>query len=175
MIKDHWRRIAAIHCQDSDGKLAAVWLAFDGDTNVAHLYDCAVFANEVPAVIAEGMNARGRWIPVAWEAQAKPVMQMLLDRGVNMLPDPSDPTPAEIEVVSREIRQRMRTGQFRVDKRLAEWLDEYRAFYRQDAQVPTSSYPLMSATRLAVSQLEWARAQIPFGARRNIFPKVAIV
>jgi hypothetical protein len=174
VIKEHWKRIAAVHCPD-EGEIAAVWLAHDGDANVVHLYDCALFKAEVLAVTAEGLNARGRWIPIAWEHGAKPIADELLKRGCRMQAEPVKETPAMAEVTSREIQALMRTGRFRVDKRLAEWLDEYRSFYRQDAQVPRTSYPLMSATRLAVADLQYARAQAPAGVNRAAYPKTAIV
>src|SRR3546814_4945820 len=116
------------------------------------MYDCCVFRREVLAVIAEGLNARGRWIPVAWESALKDMADKLLDRGCNVLPEPVKDTDALAEVTSRDIEERMRSGRFKVDKRLAEWLDEFRAFSRRDAKVPRTGYPLMSATRHAVDR-----------------------
>lgn len=174
MIEADWRRIAAIHCQD-EGEIAAVWLAHDKAADGVHLYDCAIFRREVLAVIAEGLNARGRWIPVAWEAGAKPIADKLLERGCNMLPDPLKETPAMAEVVSRDIWERMRTGRFKVEARLAEWLDEYKSFYRNETQVPLKSHPLMSATRHGVASLEWARRQHRKGRKPVNYPRVAII
>lgn len=174
MIQPRWKRIAALHCQ-GQAEIAAAWLAHNRDADTVHLYDCALFKVEVLAVIAEGLVARGRWIPVAWEQDAKEIADSLLERGCNMLPKPVKETPAMSEVVSREILARMRSGRFKVDSRLAEWLDEYRSFYRQEGQVPRDSYPLMSATRHAVGQLDFALAQATHGGRKTAYPKVAIV
>lgn len=174
MIDPRWRRIAGLHVQD-EGTLAAVWIARDHETDTLHLYDCARFSREVLAVIGEGLNARGRWIPIAWEKSAEEMSKKLLDRGCNMLPDPIKETDAVAEVVSRDIWERMRTGRFKVDRRLAEWLDEYRNFYREDSQVPRTSHPLMSATRHAVSQLDYARRQAQRGEKQTNFPNVTIV
>jgi hypothetical protein len=174
VIDPTWRRIAGVQSQD-DGLMAAVWMAHDKASDVIHLYDACIFRREVMAVIAEGLNARGRWIPVAWDASAKDMTSTLLDRGVNILPEPCKTSQASAEVVSREIWERMRTGRFKVDKRLAEWLDEYKSFYRQDAQVPLSGHPLMSATRYAVEQLPYARRQAQTRAGTGNFPKLAIV
>ena len=136
MIAPEWRRICGLHCLD-DGTVAAAWIAHDKDTDLVHLYDACVFKREVLAVIAEGLNARGRWIPVAWAE--KDMAEKLLDRGCNMLPDPVVDTDTVAEVVSRDIWERMRSGRFKVDRRLKEWLDEFKAFDRQEGKVPRGS------------------------------------
>jgi len=174
VIAPEWRRICGVHVQD-EGTLAAVWLAHDKTADVVHLYDCAKFSREVMAVIGEGLNARGRWIPIAWDKAAEDMSKKLLDRGCNMLPEPNKDSEAVAEVVSRDIWERMRTSRFKVDKRLAEWLDEYRSFFREDAKVPRTSHPLMSATRHAMSMLEYGRRQSPKGLRQVNYPKVSMV
>ena len=146
MIPENWRRIAAIH-QQSDGMVAAVWLAVDRDADVVHLYDCCLFKREVLAVIAEGLNARGKGVPVAWCEDAKILAEKLDERGCNMLSDGVKDTLPMAEVTARDIWERMRTGRFRVDKRNAEWLDEYRTYFRKDAGIPLEGSPLMKIGR----------------------------
>jgi len=173
MIQPEWRRIAGIHVQ-SDADIGVVWMAHDKQSDVIHLYDCCLFRREVFAVIAEGINCRGKWVPIAWESGSKEVANKLLERGCNMLPEPIKDDQALAEVNSRDILERMKTHRIKVDKRLSEWLDEYRIFYRQDSQVPLTSSPLMSATRHAVSQLSWARRQSS-RIRNNRYLKVAMI
>lgn len=173
MISSDCKRIAAIHCQD-DGDIGAVWTALDPGTDTIHLYDCCVFRREVAAVIAEGLNARGRWIPIAWEDSDKDMSDKLLDRGCNMLFEGYKDADTLSEVNSREIWERMRTGRFKTDKRLSEWLDEYKTFYRKDSQVPKTSHPLMSATRHAVANLDHAKRQST-KRRQNNYPNLAIL
>ena len=80
------------------------------------------------------------------------------------------------EVLSRNISERMRTGRWKVDERLADWLDEYRSFFREDAKVPTSSHPLMTATRHAMSQIDYAKAQRTSRSHtKNYQPEIVIV
>lgn len=174
MIAPEWCRIAGLHVQD-EGQIAAVWLAHDKTADVLHCYDCAIFKREVMAVIGEGLNARGRWIPIAWEKTAKEVADKLLDRGCSMLPEAEKETQPLIEVISRDIWERMRTGRFKVDKRLAEWLDESRQFYREDAQIPSKGFPFMSATRHAVAQLDYAKRQATKRTTHGNYPRVAII
>jgi hypothetical protein len=156
LISSEWKRIAGVHLKE-EGDIAAIWLAHDKDADVIHVYDACTFRLEVLPVIAEGLNARGRWIPVAWDSESKAMSDKLLDRGCNMLRDPNENSPAVAEVISREIWERMRTGRFKVDKRLKNWTDEFSAFQRENSKVPTRTFPLMAATRHAMSQLTYAR------------------
>lgn len=176
MIENHWKRIAGIHCQN-EGDIAVVWMAHDKQADVIHLYDCAIFRREVLAVIAEGLNARGRWVPIAWEKTAKEIVDRLFDRGCNTLPDPTNQTQPLAEAVSRDIKERMVTGRFKVERRLAEWLDEYKDYIRQDDQVPLKSHPLMAATRHAMADLKYAIAQDKKrkGVNNNNYPRIAII
>lgn len=150
------KRIAGIH-MDAEGLLAAVWLAHDKIADVVTVYDCCIFRGEVFAVIGEGLNARGRWIPIAWERSAEEMAAKLTERGCNLMQEGVKESPAMAEVVSREIWERMRTGRFKVDKRLAEWLEEFDLFSKREGKIPVDSSPLMAATRYAIGQLSSAR------------------
>lgn len=173
MIEPSWRRIAGIHCQ-KDGEIGVVWLAHDKETDVIHVYDCCVFRREVLAVIVEGLNARARWIPIAWEAAGKDMADKLLDRGCNMICEATKDSETMAEVTSRDIWERMRTGRFKVSKRLGEWADEFESFSRRDAKIPRDSYLLMAATRHAVAMMEYAKRQSVKRRKDTNFPKVAI-
>lgn len=173
MINPEWKRIAGIHVQD-EGQIGAVWLAHDKERDQIHVYDACMFRQEVLAVIAEGLNCRGRSIPIAWESKSKDMADKLLDRGCNMVYEEHKDTPEVAEIVSREIWERMRTGRFKADKRLKEWIDEYQSFYREDSKIPTGASPLMSATRYAVAQLDYAKGQISRKTKLSA-PKLAIV
>lgn len=174
MIKPEWRRIAGMQTQD-DGSIAIVWAAHNKDADTIHLYDCASFQREVLAVIAEGINARGRWIPMAWHKGAKEIVDKLLEKGCNTLPEAVESSQPAIEAASLDIWERMRSRRFRVDKRLGEWLEEYRTYYRQDSKVPTETHPLMAATRHAVMALDYARRQAPRRGRDINYPRIAVV
>jgi len=167
------KRIAGIHA-DAEGLLAAVWLAHDKIADLVTVYDCCIFRSEVFAVIGEGLNARGRWIPIAWENKAEEIGKKLQERGCNLLHEPVKETPALAEVTSREIWERMRTGRFKVDKRLAEWLDEFDLFTKQEGKIPVDSSPLMAATRYAIGQLAYAR-RLQSPRKTTSYPKVAMI
>jgi hypothetical protein len=69
----------------------------------------------------------------------------------------------------------MRTSRFRVDKRVAEWLNEYRNYYRDNAKVPLEGFPLMAATRHAIEMLHYARADSSGQKRKPCVPKLSVV
>ena len=174
MIEPGWACIAGIHFQP-EGGAAAVWIAHDKQTDVLHLWDCALFLREPPVVIAAGVNAHGRWIPIAWEKDAKDLIAQLLERGCNTLPEAAHETPILADAISRDVWERMRTGRFKVERRLAEWLDEYKSFIREEGQVPLKSHPLMSATRHAVADMAYARRQGRKSKLGTNFPRIAMI
>lgn len=173
-MDESWRRIAGMHVS-KNGDIALAWVALDPVADQVHLYDCCTFKREVLVVIAEGINCRGRWVPVAYEKSGEAVAEELLDKGCRMLPEPIVETEAMAEVFSRDIWERMRTNRFKVNKRLGDWLDEYKRFFREDGDVPTEGFPLMSATRHAISQLNFARRRKKAGATHKNYPQVAIL
>ena len=170
MIQDHWRRISGLHCTEV-GRIYAVWIAHNPDDDVTHVYDACVFPEGVElAVVAEGFNARGRNIPIAWKN--KELADKLLERGCTMLYEPVSKTDEMAEIISREILERMRTGRFKIEKRLKEWLDEFASFNREEGKVPTDR-PFMAATRYAIGELQYARSNRSI--KKTISRKVAIV
>lgn len=173
-MNPQWKRIAGLEVE-GDGLAAVVWLGHDKLSDVVTLYDCCKFNAEVLPVIAEGLNARGRWIPIAWNGKDEDFSDSLLDRGCGVLYDGVKESPQSAEMTSREISERMRTGRFKVDKRMAEWLQEFELFGKQGGKIPTSGYPLMAATRYAISQLEFAkRLQNPVKRKTNA-PRFATI
>lgn len=172
MIDPLWRRIAGIHMQD-EGEIGAVWMAHDRTTDCIHMYDACIFRKEVLPVISEGLNARGRWIPIAWQDDKSMAAMSteLSKRGCKMMYDPVDDMP---DMISREIEERMRSGRFKVDKRLGEWLEEYRTYYQAHSKIP-EGFPLMTATRFAVGNLKRAKRQISKLKKTTNYPKLAIL
>jgi len=160
---------------DEDGTLGVVWLALDDRSSVVHCYDAAIFRLEVFAVIADSIAARGRWIPLAWRKDDEAFANKLQDAKINVLPEPSVDKPQVAEVVSRDIWLRMRGNRFKVEQSVYSWLEEYKVYYRDESKVPKKGFPLMAATRHAMDQLPYAKAQALPGSKKPNFPKVAIL
>ena len=156
MIEPEWHRIAAVHCLEN-GDIGAVWLALDKETDKLFLYDAQVFRKEIFGVIADTLKAKGKWIPIAWNQ--KDVMEKLLERGCNMLPDEAENTHTLAEVISRGILERMRTGRFKLIGDLEDWKEEFDTYDRHKGKLTMETHPLMSATRHAVSMLDCAKSK----------------
>ena len=172
MLEAWWKRIGGIHVED-DGTIGVVWVAHDQDAGVVHLYDAAIFRTEVKAVIAEGIAARGRHYPIAWRKKDQAFADDLMEDGINIIPEACADNQAMAEVMSREIWQKLRTGQFRVERRVGDWLKEYRRFDRSESKVPTAGFPLMAATRHAIEMLPYARAEQALKSSQPNYPKQA--
>lgn len=173
LVDSTHKRVAGMHVTKS-GDIALVWLAHDSTVDDVTVYDACIFKSEVPVVIAESINARGRWIPVAWAHEE--MQQSLLDRGCRMLPEASSDSDEMAEIVSRDIWERMRTKRLHADKRLRNWFEEAKTLEKSDNKIPRDSHPLMAATRIAISQLRYARRQQPKSHRqKKNFVRMAIV
>jgi len=172
VIDSSWYRIAGIHCQEN-GDIAAVWLAHDKDADTIHVYGACTFKREPFAMIEEGLNALGRWIPIAWET--KDVADKLLERGCNMIYEAVKSNDTLAGVTARDIQERMRTGRFKVGKHLKNWTDEYQVFSTVDGKVPRGTHPLMDATIHAMQMLEYAKRQRK--GRRSVknYPELSII
>lgn len=174
MITPEEYRIAGLQAQD-DGVIAVVWLAHDRTTDRVQVYDAVKFSREVLAVVAEGINARGRWIPVAWHKDAKEIADQLLEKHCKMQPEPVQSSQPAIEAVSLSIWERMRSHRLKADKRLGNWVEEFKTYNRQKGQVPTGSHPLMDATRNAICDLKYARRQAQRRGVQINYPRLAMV
>jgi hypothetical protein len=164
------KKIAGMYAL-KDGSMSFVWLELDTNTDTVRVYDSCVFKTEVPAIIAEGVRARGRWVPIGWNNQE--MMQCLLDRGCKMLPDATSDTDEYAEVISREIWERMRSQRFKVDRKLTAWFEEASTLERSDNKIPRDSHPLIAATRMAIANLQNAKTTRRY--RHKPQPQAAII
>jgi len=172
---ESWRRICGLHVTEV-GDVGCVWLSYDKDTDYIRLTDSAFFRDQPFPVICEGINARGRDIPIAWSKPAKSLIDTLAERGANIIPEPVVEDPAFAAAITNELVSRMLSQTFRVSERAAEWRDEYKTFFYDDnAKVPVDSHPLMAATRYAIAKLSWAKATRLRRRNQVNFPRVAIV
>jgi len=171
-MESHHKRIAGMHVT-KNGNIALVWLARDPDSDNIHIYDACIFQTEVPAVITESINARGRWIPVAWTHEE--MQRSFLDRGCRMLPEASSDSDEMAEIVSRDLWERIRTKRITVDKRLKNWIEEAQSLERDEGKIPKDSHPLMAATRIAIQQIKSAKRLQPRHKRQESGRAVAII
>ncbi len=173
-IEETWKRIAAIHV-DQSGRITAVWMAHDKQADTIYLYNAAEFETQDFPIIAEGLTALGRWIPIAWEHKAKEIADKLLDRGCNMTAEPTKETEELADVLSREINTRIKTDRFVINSRLQQVKTEVGTARRVDGKVPLDAHPYLSAMRHAIAMLSWSRSLRKKKRAQKKYQEVAIV
>jgi len=163
-IPSHWPRIAGIDF-GWDHPTAVVWVAWDRDADVVHIYDCYRRKEATPETHASAIKARGKWIPVAWPhdgnndtAAGINLAAQYRDEDVNMLPERAkfEDGSHSVEAGLMEMLTRMRTGRLKAANHLDDWFDERRLYHRKDGKVVKEYDDLMSATRYALMCLRFA-------------------
>lgn len=175
-IPDHWPRICGMDI-GWDHPTAAVWIAWDRDTDTIHVYDAYRVKLETPVVHAAAIKARGGWIPVAWPhdglqhdvGSGAMIAKQYRELGVNMMRQKSTHAPEKgkkegtggygVEAGVMDMLARMQTGRFKVAYHLNDWFEEFRLYHRQDGLIVKKGDDLMSATRMACMMLRFAKTK----------------
>lgn len=177
-IPPHWPRIVGLDF-GYDHPTAAVWIAFDPDTDTAHLYDAYRVKEATPVIHSAAIRSKGPWIPVAWPhdgyqhdkgGSCEQIAQQYRNLGVNMLQVHATHAPAlgekegeggfGLEAGLMMMLDRMQTGRLKVAKHLHDWWEEFRLYHRKDGKVVKVGDDLMSATRIALMMLRKAKVQM---------------
>lgn len=172
LLPSHWPRLVGMDF-GWDHPTAAVWGAWDRDTDTVHLYDAYRVREQPVAVHAAAIAQRGAWIPAAWphdglqhdKGAGIELAEQYRQHGVNMLPemaqfpDTDEHTAASrvsVEAGIADMLDRMLTGRLRVAAHLTEWFDEFRLYHRKDGRVVKEYDDLLSATRYLIMMLRYA-------------------
>lgn len=173
-LPNHWPRICGLDI-GWDHPTAAVWLAWDRDTDTVHVYDAYRVREATPVVHAAAIKAKGAWIPVAWphdglqhdKGSGEQLAEQYKKHGVNMLKDRATHAPQKgepegsggngVEAGLMDMLDRMQTGRLKVAKHLHDWWEEFRLYHRKDGKVVKEGDDLMSATRYALMMLRHAK------------------
>lgn len=160
MKHDTRRLIAGLHVEE-DGRIGVVWISVD-DLGVFRVKDAALFRNEHFAVVADGIAARGRWVPIAWGKSSEAfVAKLKKDYGCRTLTDPCSDNEAFVKAMTNQLVQALTNSRLRVESpTIGEWLNEYDQV-QSLGDVPKDGYPLMSATRYAMEEVKRARPNEP--------------
>lgn len=168
-IPAHWPRIVGLDI-GWDHPAAAVWLAWDRDTDTIHIYDCWRERETTPAMQAPIIRAKGAWIPVSWphdglqhdKGSGEQLAEQYRQAGLNMLPERAtfeDGTNG-VEAGVLDMLQRMQTGRLKVARHLNEWFEEFRLYHRKDGKLVKERDDLMSATRYGIMMLRFAEVEV---------------
>ena len=170
-INKAWRQIAGFSILES-GVMGIVWISVDAEWDVVRIHHAIEMRRESLALPAAELN-RKRWIPVAWENEEF-AEKLQDDYGCNMLPDRSGDDQAQAEVLTNAMLERMKTGRWKFGPGADTWAKEYSAFNRDGGAIDRDSFPLMAATRHAIAQIKYARAEQSSKSGQRLYPKVAI-
>ena len=163
-IEEHWPRIAAIDF-GWDHPTAVVWCAIDNETDTFYVYDCYRASKASPAVHAETIKQRPRFIPIAYphdgnrrDSMGNPgLADQYRSHGCNFLLEHFTNPPAlgqtkgsnSIEEGLMAMIQYMEDDRFKVFNTLSDWFEEFRMYHRKQGKVVPIRDDLMSATRYA--------------------------
>lgn len=182
-IPPHWPRIAAIDF-GWDHPTAAVWMAWDRDADVVHVYDAYRVREATPMIHALALKTRGDWIPFAWphdglqhdKGSGEQLADQYRKQGVRMLKNKATHPPKKgeaegtggygVEAGIMMMLDRMQTGRLKVARHLREWFEEFHMYHREDGQIVKIDDDLMSATRIGLMMLRHAKTgQVPRAPR----------
>jgi phage terminase large subunit-like protein len=151
-IPDHWPRAYGLDV--GWNRTAAVWGALDRESDILYLYSEHYRGNAEPAIHAEAIKARGKWISGAIDPASRgrsqkdgeQLLAMYQEAGLNVVPANN-----AVEAGLYEVWQRLSTGRLKVFKSLGNWLAEYRIYRRDDrGRVVKENDHLMDAGRYLV-------------------------
>lgn len=173
-IPPHWPRIVGLDF-GWDHPTAAVWLAWDRDTDCVHVYDEYRQSQAIPAIHAATMRAKGNWIPVAWphdglqhdKGSGVQLAEQYKAQGVNMLPERATFSDGSngVEAGVTAMLDRMMTGRLKVAAHLSGWFEELRMYHRVEGKIVKKGDDLLSATRYGIMMLR--RAEVQSSPRNN--------
>lgn len=182
-LQPHWPRICGIDF-GWDHPTAAVWMAWDRDTDTVHVYDCYRVKEATPLIHAAAIKVRGEWIPVAWphdglqhdKGSGEALAEQYRKHGLLMLADKATNAPTKgeaegtggngVEAGLMDMLDRMQTGRLRVAKHLNDWFEEFRLYHRDNGKIVKEGDDLMSATRYALMMLRHAKVPKAVPVRR---------
>jgi hypothetical protein len=154
---------------------AAVLLLYDAEADCVHVHHCIRLKDQTPLQHAVPMKAIGADVVVAYPADgdnrehgtgdtlAKLYRQqdLRLTSSSATFEDGSVSTDRGL----LEMWQRMTTNRFKVASTQGIWFEEFRAYHRKNNQVVKLYDDLMSATRVGIMALRFAK-QGPLGSKR---------
>lgn len=160
-IPDHWPRAYALDV--GWNKTAATFAAWDRESDTVYLYSEHYRGQAEPSIHAEGIRARGEWIPGVIDPASRgrsqqdgqQLLQKYIDLGLDL-----DTAMNAVESGIYEVWTRLSTGRLKVFKSMTNWLQEFRLYRRDEkGRIVKSNDHLMDATRyLVMSGL--ARAKV---------------
>lgn len=139
-------------------RTAAVFGALDRDTDVLYLYSEHYKGEAEPVIHAQGIQARGKWIPGRIDPAARGRGQrdgeQLLKDYRNLGLNVRSAINA-VESGTYKVWERLSTGRLKVFKSLENWLGEFRIYRRDEkGKIVKKDDHLMDCTRYLIQECE---------------------
>ena len=175
-IPNHWPKICGLDF-GWDHPTAAVWVAWDRDTDTAYVYDNYAMRQEAVPIHASAIKMRGKYIPVVWpmdgrqadKGSGKSLTQQYREEGVNMTREHFTNPPANgqkdntggnsVEAGIQELYTRFKTQRLKIFKNQGKLFEELRMYHRKDGKIVPANDDVISAMRYAVMSLRKARTK----------------
>ena len=173
-IPEYWPRLCGLDF-GWDHPTAAVWIAWDRDSDIIYVYDSYSMRQETVPVHASAIKSRGKWIPVIWpqdgrqadKGSGKNLTDQYRAEGVNMCADwfTNPPQPGardgtggnSVEAGIMEMLTRMKTQRLLIFNNQTAIMEEMRMYHRKDGKIVPLHDDLISAMRYCVMSLRKTR------------------
>jgi phage terminase large subunit-like protein len=190
-IPDHFARIKG--CDFGyEHAAAGAEIAYDRDQDIVYVIDCYKEKEQLAPYHAAWFNKSNRWIPVAWphdglnteKSGGSKIKDAYIEYGVNMLGKSARYAKAKGEdrekgggqdqwPIIDKIRDRMRTGKFKVFSNLSEWFEEKRSYHTKEtndggSKIVARRDDILKATFYAVMMLRYAVTQGEITPQRSV-------
>lgn len=165
-ILKHWPQINGLDF-GWDHPQACVNLAWDRDADIVYVCKTYKKSQTTPEIASIALRGWGKWVPTAWphdglqhdKGSGKELASQYRTAGLNMHTEHATHKQGGfgVEAGLMDMLDRMKSGRFKVFRTLTEWFDEFRLYHRQDGRVFKQFDDLMSATRIGLMMLRYAK------------------
>lgn len=184
-LPSHWPKICAVDFGIGHG-FAAIWVAWDRDTDTVYVYDAYKVEGEKMPVHVSKLNANGKWIPVVWphdglnreKSSGETLADLYRKEGANMLMNKFSNPPApgqeegsggnSVEAGIESILNRMNMGKLKIFAGLKPLWEEFRMYHRDNGKIVKLNDDLMDALRYCVQSVRHARTPT-VAAKRHVY------
>ena len=152
-----------------DHPFAAAKLAWDQDSDCVYVTQTYRVRNQTPSVHVASLRKWGQELRWAWphdglatdKGSGRQLKSIYAQEGLNMLHTHAHNDGGGFRVWPGllDLRNRMSSGRFKVFDHLADWFSEFETYHLKDGQIVKENDDLLSATRIALMMLRYAKPQ----------------